>query len=53
MRETAWRTDEPCPACGTGMVLVDDGRAVLRGECRLCGYGGPFDLGEGAGDGEW
>jgi hypothetical protein len=43
MRETAWRTDEPCPVCGTGLVLVDDGRPVLRAECRLCGYAGPFD----------
>ena len=40
MRETAWRTDEPCPVCGTGLVLVDDGRPVLRAECRLCGYAG-------------
>ncbi len=29
MRETAWRTDEPCPACQTGLVLVEDG-ACLR-----------------------
>ena len=43
MRETAWRTDEPCPVCGTGLVLVDTGSPVLRAECRLCGYAGPFD----------
>jgi hypothetical protein len=22
---TAWRTDEPCPVCATGLVLHDDG----------------------------
>ena len=43
MRETAWSTDEPCPVCGTGLVLVDTGGPVLRAECRLCGYVGPFD----------
>ena len=42
MRETAWRTDEPCPVCGTGLVLVENGSPVLRAECRLCGYAGPF-----------
>ena len=31
MRETAWRTDEPCPVCGTGLVLVDDGRLGAPG----------------------
>ena len=52
VRETAWRTDEPCPVCGTGLVLVDDGTSVLRAECRLCGYAGPFDTGD-ATDGDW
>jgi ribosomal protein S27AE len=51
MRETTWRTDEPCPICGTGLVLADDGGPVLRAECRLCGYGGPFDT--DAADGDW
>ena len=46
MRETAWRTDEPCPACETGLVLIDYGSPVLRAECRLCGYAGPFDAGD-------
>ncbi len=43
MRETAWRTDEPCPVCETGLVLIDNGSPTLRAECRLCGYAGPFD----------
>ena len=34
---TAWRTDEPCPVCGTGLTAVDDGQAMTA-ECRLCGY---------------
>ena len=24
---TAWRTDEPCPVCATGLILHDDGTA--------------------------
>jgi ribosomal protein S27AE len=51
MRETAWRTDEPCPVCGTGLILVDTG-APVRAECRLCGFAGPFDSGDLA-DGDW
>jgi ribosomal protein S27AE len=50
--ETAWRTDEPCPMCQTGLVLVDTGNPVLRAECRLCGYAGPFDTAD-LPDGEW
>ena len=22
---TAWRTDEPCPVCATGLIMLDDG----------------------------
>ncbi len=43
MTPTAWRTDEPCPVCGTGLVLIEDDRLTLQGECRLCGWGGPFE----------
>ena len=53
MRETAWRTDEPCPVCGTGLVLVEDGGPVLHAECRLCGYAGPFDTEGTDCDGAW
>ena len=35
---TAWRTDEPCPVCATGLIMTDDGGPVLRAECRLCGW---------------
>ena len=30
---TAWRTDEPCPVCATGLILHDDG-TTQRAECR-------------------
>jgi hypothetical protein len=35
---TAWRTDEPCPVCATGLIMQDNGGPVLRAECRLCGW---------------
>ena len=35
---TAWRTDEPCPVCATGLILHDDGTAPAWAECRLCGW---------------
>ena len=34
---TAWRTDEPCPVCATGLILHDNG-TNLWAECRLCGW---------------
>ena len=39
---TAWRTDEPCPVCATGLILLDDGSSALRAECRLCGWAGTW-----------
>jgi hypothetical protein len=35
---TAWRTDEPCPVCATGLIMYDDGTSRARAECRLCGW---------------
>jgi hypothetical protein len=35
---TAWRTDEPCPVCATGLIIHDDGSSPVRAECRLCGW---------------
>jgi hypothetical protein len=29
--------------CGTGLTVVDNGRPVLRAECRLCGYAAAWD----------
>jgi hypothetical protein len=44
---TATRTDEPCPVCGTGLTVLDDGHAITA-QCRLCGWGDA--LTEGGGD---
>lgn len=47
---TAWRTDEPCPVCATGLVLVEED-GTQTGECRLCGWAGPWMCGsEGGGE---
>lgn len=46
---TAWRTDEPCPVCGTGLTVLDDGHAMAA-ECGLCGYGDTWTGDEDGGD---
>jgi hypothetical protein len=48
---TAWRTDEPCPVCATGLILHDDGTTLPRAECRLCGWSDTW-TGDHAGGGE-
>ncbi len=53
MRETAWSTDEPCPICEAGLILIDYGRAMVRAECRSCGYVAPCDTGDGNTAGQW
>ena len=50
-RVTAWRTDEPCPVCGTGLTVLDDGRTELRAECGLCGYGDTWTCEQAGGGG--
>ena len=37
MRDLTWRTDEPCPLCGTGLFLLE-GLDSMHFECRVCGY---------------
>jgi hypothetical protein len=32
---TAWRTDEPCPVCATGLILHDNG-TTRRGWSAAC-----------------
>ena len=34
---TTWRTDDPCPACGTGLQNTDD-QKTTRQDCPLCGW---------------
>ena len=45
---TAWRTDEPCPVCATGLTLLDDGTAPPGYECRLCGWSDTWPCGDPA-----
>ena len=35
---TTWRTDDPCPVCGTGLHATDDGTGVITQDCPLCGW---------------
>jgi hypothetical protein len=46
---TAWRTDEPCPICATGLILHDHGTLPLTAECRLCGWAGTWTEGQDTG----
>jgi hypothetical protein len=38
MNATTWRTDDPCPVCGTGLHYTDDGISAITQDCRLCGW---------------
>jgi hypothetical protein len=49
-RVITWRTDEPCPVCGNGLTVSDDGGPALRAECRLCGHGEAWDSAAADGD---
>jgi hypothetical protein len=33
-----WRTDDPCPVCGTGLHCTDDGISPITQDCCLCGW---------------
>jgi len=36
---TRWRTDDPCPVCGTGLTATDDPAGNQTGQdCGLCGW---------------
>jgi hypothetical protein len=36
---TTWRTDDPCPVCGTGLTTTDDAdSARVAQDCGLCGW---------------
>jgi hypothetical protein len=41
---TVWRTDDPCPLCGTGLTLTDDGQATIQ-DCPLCGWSDSWQAG--------
>jgi hypothetical protein len=44
---TTWRTDDPCPACGTGLHAIEDGTPVVRQDCPLCGWSATWHAPEG------
>ncbi len=33
-----WRTDDPCPVCGTGLDATDNGTGPAAQQCNLCGW---------------
>ena len=35
---TTWRTDDPCPVCGTDLTSTDNDTGDLRHDCPLCGW---------------
>jgi uncharacterized protein (DUF983 family) len=45
-----WLDSEPCPACGTGLLITDDGTSAITQDCPACGGTMTFDLsGQGGG----
>ena len=36
--QTVWQADDPCPACGTVLTILDGGDEPCRAECRSCGH---------------
>jgi hypothetical protein len=34
---TMWRTDDPCPLCGTGLTATGSA-TTIRQDCGLCGW---------------
>jgi hypothetical protein len=44
---TTWRTDDPCPVCGTGLHSTGDGTPMVRQDCPLCGWSTTWHAPEG------
>ena len=42
---TTWRTDDPCPVCGTDVHVTDDGISAVRQDCPLCGWSAAWQAG--------
>ena len=47
MTPTTWRTDDPCPVCGTGLHCTDDGTGVVIQDCPLCGWSATWQTSPG------
>jgi len=45
----AWQADDPCPGCGTGLIVLDDGGLRLTVECRSCGTADTWASGDPGG----
>jgi len=47
---STWHDCEPCPACGTGLHVTDNGTATITQHCPACGWTTTADLaGQGGG----
>jgi uncharacterized protein (DUF983 family) len=40
---STWLASEPCPACGTGLLITDDGTTAITQDCPACGWTAKFD----------
>jgi predicted RNA-binding Zn-ribbon protein involved in translation (DUF1610 family) len=40
---TTWRTDDPCPVCGTALTATEDREGNVRQDCPLCGWSTTWD----------
>ena len=47
---TTWLDGEPCPACGTGL-LITDGTTAITQDCPACGWTATFDVAGQSGGG--
>jgi hypothetical protein len=39
-----WRTDDPCPVCGTGLNCTDVGDVTVAQDCPLCGWSATWQV---------
>jgi hypothetical protein len=46
---TRWRTDDPCPVCGTGLNCTDVGDVTVAQDCPLCGWSVTWATGQDGG----
>jgi ribosomal protein L37AE/L43A len=46
---TTWVDSEPCPACGAGLLIIDDGASAITWTCRACGWTVTGDLADHSG----
>ncbi len=45
-----WRTDDPCPVCGTGLDATDNSNGPNGQHCRLCGWSTTWQTGPDGGE---